>query len=83
MTILLAIFTVSCVSWIITRETVFEDLRAWAKGKRGLYPVSCMYCLAPWVTGLVFIINELPLIYFFPVIWGSYHSLAVFKRVRG
>lgn len=83
MMILLAILTVSCISWIVTKEAIFADLRAWSTGKRGLYPLSCPFCLCPWVAALVVLTQHIQWIYFFPVVWVSYHSLSVYQRVRG
>ena len=83
MTILLAICTVSAVSWIITREQIFARLRSWAKPKKWAYPISCMYCLAPWVTGFVCLTQHIEIVYFFPIVWMSYLNLALFAKVRG
>lgn len=83
MTILLAILTVSCVSWIITREQLFARLRIWAKPKKWAYPLSCPFCLSVWVAALVFLVQGLEWRYFFPCVWGAFHSLAVFRRLKG
>lgn len=83
MTILLAILTVACVSWIITRESLFEPLRKWARGKKYLYPLSCVYCLCPWLMLVVFLLEGLPWRWYFPAIWLAYVNVAVFSKVRG
>lgn len=82
MTILLAVLTVACVSWIITKEVIFEDLRTWSERYRWLYPLRCPYCLAPWVTLLVCVAQRIPLIYVFPVIWLAYLNLTLYQRLR-
>jgi hypothetical protein len=83
MSIILAICTVSAVSWIITREQLFARVRSWAKPRKWAYPITCMYCLAPWVTGLVCVVQRIEIVYFFPIVWGSYLNVAVFAKVRG
>lgn len=83
MTLTLAILTVACVSWIITREQIFARLQKWARPRKYATPLVCMYCLAPWLTALVFVVNGLPLVWFFPCVWLSYWNLALFAKVRG
>ncbi len=83
MSVLLAVLTVSCVSWIITKEVLFEDLREWVKESRWLYPVRCPYCLAPWIAVLVCVVQHVPVIWFFPVVWGAYWNISLFTKVRG
>lgn len=82
MTILLAVLTISCVSWIVTKEAIFDELRTWSEAHPWLYPMRCPYCLCPWVTVLVAVSLRLPLIWFFPVVWLSYHSLSVYAWLR-
>ena len=83
MTIFLTILTVSCISWIITREQIFEPVRKWAKTQSALfYPLTCVYCLTPWTTAIVCFLMGVSLVWFFPVIWLSYHSVSVFALLR-
>lgn len=83
MTILLTICTVSCVSWIITREEIFASFRTWAKTQsKVFYPLTCAYCLTPWVTAIVCLVSGVSLVWFFPVIWASYHSVTLFALLR-
>lgn len=82
MTVPLAICAVSCVSWIVTREQIFEPIRKHARSYALLYPLSCMYCLAPWVAGVVFLIQGLDWRWFLPAIWLVYWNLSLYAWVR-
>lgn len=83
MTILLAILTVACVSWIITREQIFAPLRKWAKPRRWLYPLQCAYCLIVWVTIPVMYLLEIRPVFFFPIVWAGYWNIALLSKARG
>ena len=93
MNILAAVFTVSAVSWIVTREKLFEDLQKWARlqhdtapskwQKKIWYPLGCMFCLCPWVAALVCVTFRVDVRWYFGVVWLSYWNLVAFSKVRG
>lgn len=78
----LAVLSVACVSWIVTKEALFESLREATKESAWLYPLRCPYCLCPWVTALIWFAYGLPMIWFLPVVWLAYHSLVLFGTLR-
>lgn len=92
MNILAAVFAVSAVSWILTREKLFEDLQKWARlqhdtapsrwQKKIYYLFGCMYCLAPWCAAVVCLSYGVELRWYFGVIWLSYLNLGLFAKVR-
>jgi hypothetical protein len=82
-TIFLAICTVSCVSWILTREQIFEPVRKWAK-MQGTWatPFNCVYCVIPWTTLAAWPVFRFELVWLIPIIWASYHAVSVFAVLR-
>lgn len=92
MNILAAVFTVSAVSWIVTREKLFEDLQKWARlqhdaapskwQKKLYYLPMCAFCIAPWLAALVCLTYGIELRWFFPVVWLAYLNLGLLAKVR-
>lgn len=78
----LAILTVSCLAWVITREAIFEPMRKRARSYAWAYPLSCMYCLTPWLMAIWCVSMGLEWEWFIPAIWLVYWNLSLYAWVR-
>lgn len=84
MNLVLAICAVSAVSWIITREVLFKELRSWATKHGGIfYPLTCGYCLAPWIALVILIAWRIDWRQYFLIVWLSYLNLGLMAKLRG
>lgn len=71
LTLLILAVPIACVSWTVTHEDVFAELRGWCDGhsRRGgfakrkfFYLFTCEYCFSHWVTLLVVIVMNFRLV---------------------
>lgn len=67
-TLFILALPIACVTWTITHEEIFRELREWAErtmrraktywGKKLPYPLACEYCLSHYITILFLIITR-------------------------
>ena len=70
--LLILSFVVACVAWTVTQETIFEEWREAAKKRseksanvlvrKFFYVWTCEYCFSHWVTILVILVAQFPLL---------------------
>jgi hypothetical protein len=72
-TLFILALPIACVTWTITHEEIFREVREWAEGvmrraktywrKKLPYPLTCEYCLSHYIT-IVFLIITRYRLYF-------------------
>lgn len=96
MSVVIAVLIVSCVTWTITQEEIFKELREWLKSKsddsgwliqKVSYLPTCHYCFSHWVGILVFVAASrapsfIGWMWYFPVIWLANHSMTIYGHLR-
>lgn len=97
MNVLVAVLIVSCVTWTITQEEIFKEVREWLRSQSAgsgwliqkvAYLPTCHYCFSHWVTILVFVIlrshepRSIGWMWYFPVVWMANHSMTIYGYLR-
>ena len=73
LTLVLLAVPVACISWTVTHEEVFVELRSWCVDKsktcrhwyqrKFFYLLTCEYCFSHWVTLGVLLVTAFHLVY--------------------
>lgn len=96
MNVLIAVLIVACVTWTITQEEIFKEVRAWLISKsdgagwltrKALYLPTCHYCFSHYIAALVFTLTftgplRISWIWYFPVVWMANHSMTLYGFLR-
>jgi hypothetical protein len=99
--LLILSLVVASIAWTVTQEEIFEELREWAKKRsktakniavrKFFYVWTCEYCFSHWVTILVLLIAQFPLLFddwrgyflsFFILPWLANQWMSLYRRIR-
>ena len=99
--LLILSLVVASISWTVTQEEIFKEPRDAAKkrSERGsnilvrkfFYVWTCEYCFSHWVTIVVLLIAQFPLLYpdwrgyflsFFTLPWIANFWMSLYRRLR-
>ena len=99
--LLILSLVVASISWTVTQEEIFREPREWAKkrseGRSNIfirkfcYMLTCEYCFSHWVTIVVLLIAQFPLLFddwrgyfisFFTLPWIANFWMSLYRRLR-
>ena len=89
--VLFAVLTVSCITWTVTQEEIFKEVRIWLEQKsadgswwirKAAYLPTCHYCFSHWVAIGLLVLWQLPWWWLFPIVWLANHSITLYGWLR-
>ena len=99
--LLILSLVVASISWTVTQEEIFKEPRQWAKRRnqqgsnlivrKFFYVWTCEYCFSHWVTILVLLVAQFPLLFddwrgyfisFFILPWIANFWMSLYRSIR-